>query len=219
VSYRPSDDITDPRIVRALGHPLRAQILLELDQGIASPSVLAAKLDEPLGTVSYHVRILADLGLLRLVKTTPRRGAVEHHYSAEPRRKLDDQAWREIPSSAKRALAGGAAGKVASALTDAAGAGAFERSGSELSATPLELDGKGWRDAAKEIAAVTKRLKKIEAESAARLQEKPGDPVTATAVVAFFAQPAAAERPAGATGKDSARRRRPAAAGRASGGS
>jgi len=35
--------------------------------------------------VSYHVRTLAQLELIKLVKKTPRRGAIEHHYEAVER--------------------------------------------------------------------------------------------------------------------------------------
>ena len=77
--------ITDQGIITALGHPLRARILAHLDAGEASPKELAAALGEKLGNVSYHVRILARLGLIELVRETPRRGAVEHHYRAVPR--------------------------------------------------------------------------------------------------------------------------------------
>jgi DNA-binding transcriptional ArsR family regulator len=77
--------ITDQGIITALGHPLRARILSLLDAGEASPKELAASLTEKLGNVSYHVRILARLGLIELVRETPRRGAVEHHYRSVPR--------------------------------------------------------------------------------------------------------------------------------------
>ncbi len=58
-----------------------------LDEGAASPVVLATKLDQPLGTIAYHVRTLYDLGLLELVSTRQRRGATEHYYrtKAHPR--------------------------------------------------------------------------------------------------------------------------------------
>lgn len=56
-----------------------------LDAGEASPKELAFELGEKLGNVSYHVRILARLGLIELVRETPRRGAVEHHYRSVPR--------------------------------------------------------------------------------------------------------------------------------------
>ena len=56
-----------------------------LDAGEASPKELATSLGEKLGNVSYHVRILARLGLIELIRETPRRGAVEHHYRSVPR--------------------------------------------------------------------------------------------------------------------------------------
>lgn len=95
--------MTDQGIITALGHPLRARILSVLDTGEASPKELATQLGEKLGNVSYHVRILARLGLIELVRETPRRGAVEHHYRAAPRPDsvvnveigLDDAGWRK----------------------------------------------------------------------------------------------------------------------------
>ncbi len=76
----PPSNVTDPRVVRALAHPLRVQILAALERRTASPNELAEELEAPLGNVSYHVRQLASAGLVRLVRETPRRGAVEHYY-------------------------------------------------------------------------------------------------------------------------------------------
>ena len=67
---------------RALAHPLRARLLSELSARDGSPAELAEQLDEPLGVVSYHVRVLAQAGLLDLVDRTFKRGAVQHHYRA-----------------------------------------------------------------------------------------------------------------------------------------
>jgi DNA-binding transcriptional ArsR family regulator len=70
-------------MVRAFAHPLRLEILRSLGER-ASPTDLSRRLGQPLGTVSYHVRVLADQGLLRLVEQAPRRGAIEHYYAAAP---------------------------------------------------------------------------------------------------------------------------------------
>src|SRR3712207_2003998 len=94
-AVRPDKDVTDARLVKALAHPLRVRILGVLDERVASPSELAEELDAPLGNVSYHVRILASLGLIRLVKETPRRGSVEHHYEAVPRPMISEEARSE----------------------------------------------------------------------------------------------------------------------------
>jgi len=77
---KPLSNVTDPRVVKALAHPLRVEILGALEHRTASPNELAGELGAPLGNVSYHVRQLAAAGLLRLVREIPRRGAVEHYY-------------------------------------------------------------------------------------------------------------------------------------------
>jgi DNA-binding transcriptional ArsR family regulator len=79
------------RIHRALSHPLRARILTALSDRESSPVELAAELDAALGVVSYHVRVLLDADLVELVGTTPRRGAVQHHYRAREPRALSVQ--------------------------------------------------------------------------------------------------------------------------------
>ena len=66
---------------RALGHPTRVALLRELAVvDVASPRILAERLGQPLGRVAYHVRTLRGWRVLELTSTTPRRGAVEHHY-------------------------------------------------------------------------------------------------------------------------------------------
>ena len=70
----------DP-LISALSHPLRRKILRRARDPV-SPKQLADSLREPLGNVSYHMRELADAGLLEFVRTEPRRGAVEHFYRA-----------------------------------------------------------------------------------------------------------------------------------------
>ena len=65
---------------RAMAHPLRARILAALDGRELSPVELARELGASLGVVSYHVRVLADAGLVELSRTTARRGAIQHHY-------------------------------------------------------------------------------------------------------------------------------------------
>jgi DNA-binding transcriptional ArsR family regulator len=73
------------RELDGLSHPVRLRVILTMDAGAASPTVLASRLSVPLGTMSYHVRCLATLGLLELVSSRPRRGALEHVYALTPR--------------------------------------------------------------------------------------------------------------------------------------
>jgi len=76
---------SDGDVLKALNHPVRRQVMSMLDDGIASPKELAGRLGLSIPSVSYHVGILRDLGLIKVVRETPRRGAIERHYKAVAR--------------------------------------------------------------------------------------------------------------------------------------
>ncbi|MEA2386282.1 MAG: hypothetical protein QOJ22_456 [Thermoleophilaceae bacterium] len=73
------------RELDGLSHPVRLSVVLAMDTDAASPTKLASRLGVPLGTMSYHVRCLAAVGLLELVSSRPRRGALEHIYALTAR--------------------------------------------------------------------------------------------------------------------------------------
>lgn len=104
------------RALAALSHPTRTRILdyVQLHER-ASPVEMAAAFGMPLGSVSYHVRRLEALGYLRLVKRTPRRGAIEHHYAAVG----GDEPERVVAQLAGRFLVAPETKLMASALLDA----------------------------------------------------------------------------------------------------
>jgi DNA-binding transcriptional ArsR family regulator len=75
----------DPRLVRAIAHPLRLTILEFLQARIASARELAAELDESVSRISYHVEVLVECDCLELARSRPRRGFTEHFYKARSR--------------------------------------------------------------------------------------------------------------------------------------
>ena len=163
-------DIDDPRLVKAFAHPLRIRILGIFENQTASPSEIAEQLGVPLGNVSYHVRILADYGLIKLVRRTPRRGAIEHHYEAVGRLRITDGAWSQAPEIVKEALLRSTLGQVSDFVNAAAVAGGFDREDAHLSRSPLVLDEKGFKAIAKECLKLYDRARVIEQESAKRLK-------------------------------------------------
>src|SRR4029450_13035944 len=100
----PKEPAIDQRIMKALSHPLRVRMLTLLNQKVASPSELADELDGPVWNVSYHMRFLADLKMVKLVRTEPRRGAVEHYYEALEPPLISDDDWAELPTTLRRSL-------------------------------------------------------------------------------------------------------------------
>jgi DNA-binding transcriptional ArsR family regulator len=162
-------DIHDPRLVKALAHPLRVQILGMLQDRTASPSDLAQELDAPLGNVSYHVRILAQLGLLKLVKKRPRRGAIEHYYEARGRVRISDRAWGQVPTIVKEAMVDGTLDQISRFVQQAAESDGFERPEAHLIRQPMRLDAKGWKELSAAVGKLLDQANEIEADSAERL--------------------------------------------------
>src|ERR1700760_3130475 len=105
--HRPEGETSEARIAKALAHPLRARILQRLGERVLSPGDLAVELNAPLGVVSYHVRMLRDYDCVELVRTEPRRGALQHFYRATARPQLDENQWRALASRRRRGVPGG----------------------------------------------------------------------------------------------------------------
>jgi DNA-binding transcriptional ArsR family regulator len=166
---KPFHDITDPTVAKALAHPLRTRLLSALEDRTASPSELAAELDVPLGVLSYHIRRLTALGFLKLVRRVPRRGAVEHYYTATVRPPVTDEAWGATPGIVKQASIAGALGHLGQQVSAAASAGGFNDPASRLSQAALTLDDQGWSELAAEVAAIAGRVEEIEKRSRERL--------------------------------------------------
>jgi DNA-binding transcriptional ArsR family regulator len=169
---RPITSIQDPRYVKAMSHPLRVRILALLDERRASPVELAEVLEASLGTVSYHVRTLHQLGLIELVDETRVRGAVEHHYRARARPKVTNEAWEEAPPIAKQAAVGSSLQMIDEYARASAAAGGFDHADAALIRLSMKLDAKGWQQLAKAVNKLFEQAQKIEAESGERLKGK-----------------------------------------------
>jgi DNA-binding transcriptional ArsR family regulator len=170
----PITTINDPRYLKAVSHPVRVRVLAMLDEGPASPKVLADRLGISLGVVAYHVRTLHELDLLKLVGTRQRRGATEHMYAAVARPSFSDDAWAGMEPVAKQRLLSAMLRQIGEYANASAAAGGFDRADANISRIALKLDDKGW----KQLAAASKKwlaeVEKIEDGVQKRL-EKPGN--------------------------------------------
>ncbi len=192
---RTSPEGITQQLAKALAHPLRVRILASLHRGISSPNQLAQELGEPLGNVSYHVKTLLEYDCVELVKTEPRRGAVEHFYRATERAFFSDSDWEQIPASARKSISGAVIEMIGKDATGALRTGTIDaRADSHVSRTPLVVDGQGWGDLASLLEDTLNRAIEIQEESATRLSENPAEAIaTKLAILHFESAPAAAE--------------------------
>lgn len=106
-------DITDPRMLRAMAHPLRLKMMNDLViHGPATATELADRLDESPANCSWHLRQLAKFGFIEEATDLPSTGR--------------NRPWRWVP--------------VGNRWGDPAGSPELARAGSELMTTLLGLE-------------------------------------------------------------------------------
>lgn len=72
--------VDTPAQLKALGDPLRSTIIDLVLERAMSVTELAERLDRPRGSVAYHVDVLVEAGLLRVVRTRRVRAIDERFY-------------------------------------------------------------------------------------------------------------------------------------------
>lgn len=70
-----------PAHFKALGHPVRHRVVNVLRQRPATLGQLASAMGLAKGTISFHVRVLRDAGLVRLAGTQHVRGGTEQYFA------------------------------------------------------------------------------------------------------------------------------------------
>jgi DNA-binding transcriptional ArsR family regulator len=200
----------DQRLVKALAHPLRVEILTILNERMASPNELSKELDEGLSQVSYHVKVLKDFECIEMVKTEPRRGAVEHYYRATARSFLTDRDWKSLPDSVKPGVSASAVQMIFDDVAGSLKGGTFDqRDDRHVSWTPGVVDEQGWSESVDLINETLDRVLKIHEGSAKRLAKSGEEGITATAVLMNF-EGVPAEAKAAKKGPKGARKRKTA---------
>jgi len=172
--------------MKALSHPLRVRMLTLLNQKVSSPSELAEELDEPLGNVSYHMRFLADLNMVKLVRTEPRRGAVEHYYEALEPPLISDDDWAQLPAALRRSLSDSTLSQIARDLKGAAKEGGFDRKNIHVSRVALTLDEQAWDELSEVLSDVMDRARRLQEQSNKRMKRSDGTTIPTALVLMQF---------------------------------
>jgi DNA-binding transcriptional ArsR family regulator len=77
--------LTTPSQVKALSHAIRTTILGLLHERAATVTELAVALERPKSTIAHHVKVLADAGLVQVVRTRRVRAIEERFYGRTAR--------------------------------------------------------------------------------------------------------------------------------------
>jgi DNA-binding transcriptional ArsR family regulator len=187
------------QLVKGLSHPLRTECLSVLAERVASPREIAEFLDEDLSNVSYHVRVLSELGLIELVKEEPVRGAVAHFYKAVERPLFSAADAETMPLEVQKAFSAHSWDLLIEDATKAIEKGTFNsRPDWHLTRTPLLVDSDGFARLSKAMDDLLELVLEEQTASAVRLKESGEEPIRATAATALFVMPEPKQKKASA---------------------
>jgi DNA-binding transcriptional ArsR family regulator len=165
----------DQRLVKALAHPLRIQILEILTEQVASPNLLAEALGKQLSDVAYHTRALDRCGCVDLIDTVQRRGATEHFYKATPGAFVGAPSWRKVPKSVRGGVSAATLQTFLDKAVAALEAGTLEgRDDTVFRWMPLLLDEEGWKEVVAILEEATNLVLSAHLRSQDRLAENGG---------------------------------------------
>jgi len=184
------NDYVDPEMAKAMTHPLRNQILAELNKEVMSPSKFSRRHELALPTVSYHFRVLEKAKCVELVCERPNRGSVEHFYRATKKALFDGKAWEDLPESVRSTVTGRILSDFLGVAAEAMLEETFDsRKTRHASWQRIHLDEKGWQDASKIIHRATLEVMKTTSAAKGRLIRSGEKGLMATWALLLFESP------------------------------
>jgi DNA-binding transcriptional ArsR family regulator len=160
----------DAAMVKMLAHPLRVQILIALNDRVASPEEISGNLGQPLESVIRHIKVLQEHDSVELVKIEKRNSGSEHFYRAVRRQFLTDEDWEKIPRGLRAEIAKVILQALLNDVDDAMVNGTFAGLDDyHLSRTPMVVDKAGWDEVTLLLADTLDRVLEIQAAASARL--------------------------------------------------
>jgi DNA-binding transcriptional ArsR family regulator len=165
---RPIDDA----VAYAVGHRIRIDALAILAEGKHSPSEIADILGEDVSLIGNHVRELFECGCIESAGTANVRNATEHFYRAVTLPYISDEAYRAMPQATRREIIGLIIQAIVAEVMASFRAAKMETDEDLWMVwDSMNLDAKGRRELADELAARYERFLEIKANSAGRLAE------------------------------------------------
>lgn len=179
--------LVDCAKMKALSHEDRVEVFAILCERLASPKEIAAELNEGLGQVSYHVKVLRECKLIALDHKVPRRGAVEHFYRAVEPTLIPANAWDRLPPSIRKTVSAGILEEFFDDASTSIEAGFFEESPGELCWTPLLLDSAGIEELGQLTREFLGSVLEVQAKATERLPKGRKGVVDAKSATVFLA--------------------------------
>ncbi len=221
VEFQTGSTVVGKDLAKALSHPVRIRIVVELNKRVMSPPQFACEfraevirlkgsrgrrrsasvLDSSLRRyVRKQFQVLEELGCIEIVESKSggaRRGAKEHFYRAIQRTLFDTSVWTQVPDSKKGDVTATAFSTYIDQIAEAMQGGTIDaRDDRHFTWTAMLYDERGWIEMIGEIEALFGRSLELRIEAALRMVDSGERPFPVTAGLACFESPEAPTPPA-----------------------
>jgi hypothetical protein len=181
-------------VVTGMHNELRAQILILLNERVASRPEISKELGASFDAVRYEMEVLkkTDPPLIELVHQKPVRGTVEKFYRATTKAYLDPSEWPGVPDAVKVGMRGSLLGILVDDAVSAVDQGTYDSlENAHMSWTPMILDAQGWGEITDILFRALQEAIRVKEESAERLVRKDAEGTSCT--VSILAYPSVNE--------------------------
>lgn len=180
--------VIDQRLLKALAHPTRQQILEILGRGPSSPIKITRELESvSLNLISHHIKVLKDLGCIELIDTVKKRGATEHIYRASQLLMFDAEQWEAVEPGKRPPVTANILRFISEDTSRAFAEGRMDEiPDNHLSRCLLQLDQEGWSEVVKTLARALDEILEANAKSAERAQLSEEELINARVMILQF---------------------------------
>jgi DNA-binding transcriptional ArsR family regulator len=178
--------------LKAMSHETRAKALRILTERTASPAEIAREIGEKVENVSYHVKKMAEWGVVKPVgeRKAHGAGAIQHFYKATVWTHVDAADWEELNAAVASGFLGDIGQQMLSDIVTSLDAGLLGKDRHfHLTRTRMAFDEQG-REEALEIAERARReIVQAQARAKERMAESGEASIPCSSIQGFFEVP------------------------------
>jgi hypothetical protein len=159
-------------VVTGMQNELRTQIVVLLNERIASRPEICKELGASPNRVRHEMKVLLSLDppLVELVYEQPVRGTVEKFFQATDQARIDKEEWAAVPDVIKGGMRGTLLNLIVEDAVGAVSSDTFDTlDDAHMSWVPMILDDQGWEEAMKVLEEALEDVERIKGDSKERL--------------------------------------------------
>lgn len=178
--------------LKAMSHDTRAKALRILVERTASPAEIAREIGEKVENVSYHVKKMAEWGVVKPVgeRKAHGAGAIQHFYRAIEWHLIDAAEWEELNAALANDFLEDIGQKMLSDIVESLDAGLLGKDANfHLTRTPLTFDEQGRQEVLEIAEKARKDILEAQARAKQRIAESGAKSAPYSSIQGFFEVP------------------------------